>query len=167
MKHIYQHISLHWHCTHFWSLKLTLWPESASGLYWQRDRHLSAKLVPTFVDRGCHVVSVTDPYSRILAFLDQKSYNDVVIISTAVLIKHIKVRFRVSWPSTRNRMQTTNFKNILKYISYCQPFIMTGKITIFPSSFKNWWHGNSSEMMETEQDFKLLVTEDETYTSLH
>jgi hypothetical protein len=26
------------------------------------DRRLSAKLVPAFADRGCHVVSVTDPY---------------------------------------------------------------------------------------------------------
>jgi CBS-domain-containing membrane protein len=35
------------------------------------DRRLSAKLVPTFADRGCHVVSVTDPYGRILGFLDR------------------------------------------------------------------------------------------------
>jgi hypothetical protein len=35
------------------------------------DRRLYAKLVPTFEDRGCHVVSVTDPYCRILIFLDQ------------------------------------------------------------------------------------------------
>jgi hypothetical protein len=34
------------------------------------DHSLSAKLVPTFADRGCLVVSVTDPYCRILAFLD-------------------------------------------------------------------------------------------------
>jgi hypothetical protein len=26
------------------------------------------------VDRGCHVVSVTDPYGRILAFLDRSRY---------------------------------------------------------------------------------------------
>jgi hypothetical protein len=31
---------------------------------------LSAKLVPTFADRGCHVVWVRDPYCRILGFLD-------------------------------------------------------------------------------------------------
>jgi hypothetical protein len=37
------------------------WPEPASELYRLSDRHLSAKLVPTFADRGCHVVSVTDP----------------------------------------------------------------------------------------------------------
>jgi hypothetical protein len=38
------------------------------------DRRLSAKLVPTFVDRGCHVVSVTDPYGRNLDFLGQSRY---------------------------------------------------------------------------------------------
>jgi hypothetical protein len=31
---------------------------------------LSAKLVPTFADRGCHVVSMTDPHRRNLGFLD-------------------------------------------------------------------------------------------------
>jgi hypothetical protein len=49
----------------------TPWPESASELHRPSDRRLSAKLVPTFADRGCHVVSVTDPYSRILNLLDR------------------------------------------------------------------------------------------------
>jgi hypothetical protein len=31
-------------------------------------------LVPTFVDRVCHVVSVTDTYGRILGFLDRSRY---------------------------------------------------------------------------------------------
>jgi hypothetical protein len=53
---------------------LTPWPESASELYWPSDRRLSAKLVPTFVDRGCHVVSVTYLYGRILNFLDRSHY---------------------------------------------------------------------------------------------
>jgi hypothetical protein len=38
-----------------------------SELYRPSDRSLSAMLVPTFADRGCHMVSVTDPlrpYSR-------------------------------------------------------------------------------------------------------
>jgi hypothetical protein len=35
------------------------------------DRRLSAKLVPTFADRWCHVVSVTGPYGRILGFLNR------------------------------------------------------------------------------------------------
>jgi hypothetical protein len=48
--------------------------ESARELYWHSDRRLSAKLVPTFADRGCHVVSVTDPYVRILGFLDRSRH---------------------------------------------------------------------------------------------
>jgi hypothetical protein len=38
------------------------------------ERRLSVKLVPNFVGRWCHVVSVTDPYGRILDFLDRDSY---------------------------------------------------------------------------------------------
>jgi hypothetical protein len=41
--------------------KKTPWPESESELYRRNDRSLSAKLVPSFVDRGCHVVRVMDP----------------------------------------------------------------------------------------------------------
>jgi hypothetical protein len=54
--------------------KQTPWPESASELYPLSDSCLSAKLMSTFVDRGCCVVSVTDPYGRILAFLDRSRY---------------------------------------------------------------------------------------------
>jgi CBS-domain-containing membrane protein len=49
--------------------KQTPWSESASVLYRPSDRRLSVKLVSTFADRGCHVISVTDSYSRILGFL--------------------------------------------------------------------------------------------------
>jgi hypothetical protein len=45
-----------------------------SGLYRPSDRRLSVKLVQTFADRVCHLVSVTDPYGRILGFLDRSSY---------------------------------------------------------------------------------------------
>jgi hypothetical protein len=38
------------------------------------DRRLSSKLVPTFVDRGCHLVGVTDPYRSILGFLYRSRY---------------------------------------------------------------------------------------------
>jgi hypothetical protein len=34
----------------------------------------SVKLLPTFADRECHVVSVTDPYGRILGFADRSRY---------------------------------------------------------------------------------------------
>jgi hypothetical protein len=36
-----------------------------------RDRRLAANLVPTFANRGCRVVSTTDPHGRILGFLRQ------------------------------------------------------------------------------------------------
>jgi hypothetical protein len=38
------------------------------------DRRLSAKLVPTFADKGCLVVSSTDHYGRILGFLVRSRY---------------------------------------------------------------------------------------------
>jgi hypothetical protein len=49
----------------------TPWPESASELHRPSDSRLSAKSVPTSADKGCHVVSASDPYRRILAFLDR------------------------------------------------------------------------------------------------
>jgi hypothetical protein len=57
-------------------LQLTPWPEFASELYRPSDSRLSTKLVQTFGDRGCHVVSVTDPNGRILGLLD-RSFCDV------------------------------------------------------------------------------------------
>jgi hypothetical protein len=51
---------------------ITSWPDSASELYRPSYRRLSAKLVPTFADGGCHVVIVTDPYGRILGFVGRK-----------------------------------------------------------------------------------------------
>jgi hypothetical protein len=56
------------------SFVLTPWSESASELYRPSDHRLSAKSLPTFADRGYHVVSVTDPYGRILGFLDRIRY---------------------------------------------------------------------------------------------
>jgi hypothetical protein len=57
--------------------KKTPWCESAIELYRPSDRLLSAKLLPTFADRGCHVVSVTDPYGCILGFLQQLLFYQV------------------------------------------------------------------------------------------
>jgi hypothetical protein len=57
---------------------ITPWPWSESELYRPSDRRLSAKLVPTFADRVCRVVSATDPYGRILGFLDQRRRDESV-----------------------------------------------------------------------------------------
>jgi hypothetical protein len=52
----------------------TPWPESTNELYRLSNRRLSAKWLPTFGDRGCHVVSVKDHYGLILGFLDRSRY---------------------------------------------------------------------------------------------
>jgi hypothetical protein len=56
---------------HLRLVKQTPWPESVRELYRPSDRRLLAKLAPTFADREFHVFSVTDPYARILGFLDR------------------------------------------------------------------------------------------------
>jgi hypothetical protein len=43
-------------------------------IYRPSDCRLSAKLVPTFADRGCRVVSSADPYGRNLGVLDRNRY---------------------------------------------------------------------------------------------
>jgi hypothetical protein len=42
-------------------------------MYIASNRRLSAKIVPTFVGGVCLVVSVTDPYGRILGYVDRDS----------------------------------------------------------------------------------------------
>jgi hypothetical protein len=44
------------------------------------DRRFSETLVLTFGDRGCHVASVTDPYGRILGFLDRIALRNIVFV---------------------------------------------------------------------------------------
>jgi hypothetical protein len=44
------------------------------------DRRLSPKLMPTFADRGCRVVSATDPHGRILGFLDPFMVYNILFI---------------------------------------------------------------------------------------
>jgi hypothetical protein len=55
-------------------LKKNFLAQSASELYRPSDRRLSVKLVPTYSDSGCRVVSATDPHGRILDSLDRSHY---------------------------------------------------------------------------------------------
>jgi hypothetical protein len=48
--------------------------QSTSGPYISSDRRLSAKLVPTFADRGCHMVSAANPPRHNFDFLDRSRY---------------------------------------------------------------------------------------------
>jgi hypothetical protein len=45
------------------------------GLSLRANYTEEAKVVPTFADRRCHVVSVTDPYGHNFGFLDQSRYD--------------------------------------------------------------------------------------------
>jgi hypothetical protein len=52
----------------------TPWLESASELYRPSDRRLSAKLVPTLADRGCRVVSATNPPQSLISVFQKKKH---------------------------------------------------------------------------------------------
>jgi hypothetical protein len=61
------------HCT-VMSYYKPPWLVSTNELYRSSDGRLSTKFVPTFAYRGCHVVSVTDPYVCTLNFLYRERY---------------------------------------------------------------------------------------------
>jgi hypothetical protein len=48
--------------------------QSAREPYLSVDRRLTEKLVPTFADRGCHVVSAANPRGLNFGFLDRSRY---------------------------------------------------------------------------------------------
>jgi hypothetical protein len=86
-------------CMRIPSIKQTPW-ESASELYRPSDRRLSTKLVPTFADRGCHVVSVMDPFGCNLDFLERSCYF-FLPSSSSVLLR------RLSGPCSRTTTRTS------------------------------------------------------------
>jgi hypothetical protein len=91
-------------------LKTTPWSESASELHRPSDRHLSAKWLLTVADRGCHMVSVTDPCGRIVDFLDRSCYTFLSSSSSVVLTRLSGPRSRPTTffsGSARNRTQAS------------------------------------------------------------
>jgi hypothetical protein len=78
-------------------IKKNPWSESASELYRPSDRHLSEKLVPTFEDRGCHVVSVSDPYGRNLGILHRSRYFFFQVAPSLVLKQMEWTQFRTHY----------------------------------------------------------------------
>jgi hypothetical protein len=65
----------------------TPWPESLSELHPPSDSRLSAKLLPTYV------VSVTDPYGRILGFLGRRYMIDILNVTVwRVLRKRLHLK---------------------------------------------------------------------------
>jgi hypothetical protein len=48
--------------------------QSTTGPYPSSDRRLSAKLLPTFAGRVCHVISAANPHGRNFNFSDRSRY---------------------------------------------------------------------------------------------
>jgi hypothetical protein len=63
--------------------------------------------VPTFADRGCHVVSVTDLYCRILGFLDLSRYFS---FQAAPQLRKIKTKLALTYIS---RMIIVRLPNVM------------------------------------------------------
>jgi hypothetical protein len=87
------------------------WSESASKLYRPSDRLLSAKWLPTCADRGCRVVSVTDPSGRILSVFYTGATTFLSSSSSVVLTRLSGPRSRPTTiffsGSARNRTQAS------------------------------------------------------------
>jgi hypothetical protein len=62
------------HLSSRYSLMTSMASQPTSEPYLSSDRRLSAKLVPTFADRGCHVFSAANPHGRNFDFLDRSRY---------------------------------------------------------------------------------------------
>jgi hypothetical protein len=85
IKHRYKYLSPFLKLTKMWDItfistvealshiKKTPWSESASELYRPTAACRRSDCQP-YADRGCHVVSVTDPSGRILGILDRSRY---------------------------------------------------------------------------------------------
>jgi hypothetical protein len=98
----------------------TPWPESASKLYRPSDRRLSAKLLPAFVDRVCHVVSVTDPFARILDFLDWQLYENKY--------KVISYCYQLHFPSTWHWRESVHYNFIGRCMKTCNSQSLAPKL---------------------------------------
>jgi hypothetical protein len=63
---------------------------------------MSAKFVPTFADRACNVVSVSDPYGCILGFLDlNSSVNGEKKIEYDETVHQTFIEFKKAYDSVR------------------------------------------------------------------
>jgi hypothetical protein len=89
---LYSSVNRNW-CFNILNFEYSLpWPEFASELY---RPSLLAKLVPTFADKGCRMVSATDPYGRILGFIDRKMFN---VLNSKMKFNMLKYQLRLTEP---------------------------------------------------------------------
>jgi hypothetical protein len=120
-------------------LNSTPWSESASELYRPSDRRLSAKWLPNFADRVCHVVSVTDSYGLILVFLYRSRYFFLSSSSSVVLTRLSGLRSR----------PTTYFFLVVPGIEPGPPDLQPRTLTIRPQ-MRFYWSIAIYIFLETE-----------------
>jgi hypothetical protein len=131
------------------------WSESASKLYRPSDRRLSAKLVPTFADKGCHVVSVTDPYGRILDFSRPEpllflssSY------STVLTLQYLDLGFT----SLKAIVCLPTSHTAIKYLSiYWTRLLARGNTVENTTLQARWWRGSISDEVTAFLSMYLIL----------
>jgi hypothetical protein len=103
---------------------------------------LSTKFVPTFADKGSHVVSMTDPCGRVLRFLDRLWYYINITIKILDIIHEIQ--------SPKHRVMSRIVIVILIYNYYCNyrinnnSFIhlfSTSNLPVTTDYAMLWWQG--------------------------
>jgi hypothetical protein len=107
----------------------TPWPESASELYRPSDRRLSAKLVLTFADIVCHVVSVTDPYDRILSQNAMGNWSQSSSVSEHECLQATSIAFFALETPIINMLKRSCIPRKQQFHCYCwQCSLQTGSI---------------------------------------
>jgi hypothetical protein len=117
--------------------------------YW-RAFHLwifSAKLMPTFADTGCHVVSTTDPYGRILDFVViYYCFCDLVTYKFPFFLfghePHNDIKFVEKYLTTcigRQIITSQNSKSVNNWLYFgCQDTVMRNRGTTWHVICPNW-----------------------------
>jgi hypothetical protein len=105
----------------------------------------------TFADRGCHVVSVTDLYGRILGFLDRSSYfffqvaaqlysrgwvEIIIILKCAFQILTMKLPPFQVWSSCCQLSQLSKLRETLSQIS--QPSNLVSSVIAYWVTYKDF-----------------------------
>jgi hypothetical protein len=143
--------------------KLTPLFESASVLCRPSDRRLSAKLVPTFADRGCHEVSMTDPYGRVLGFLPFFTHCVLSLLRFAcqmncrTLIWHSWFAMAVQYPKTRLHAPLTVWGSQCESVCYTLQSVLSSK-SLFSRWFTHLPHIPSSWYFISQTALHLVMT---------
>jgi hypothetical protein len=127
-------------------MKTNPWPESASELYRPSDHRFPAKLVPIFADRGCHVVSVTNPYGRIFGFIERSSNFFFQVVP--------QLNSRAEWTPRYMKIYISKLWRIMSKLTALPKRIFQQKSQVFTTNFpRRCLHVQLSQTMSTCSTF--------------